>query len=230
MTVPEPPAVGELLLTACTEPANTLEPKPQCESDQRCEPATDVPVRILVAIDSVLGHTSSASVLGHSGSTSDARHRGSSQASCASSVTRLHQLSVFTLGSPEIGSVSIGRPTDVVGHTSTLAPPSINAAVGCRLLSALGLQLLATPPIIAPMDAPTICASVESLPVCLPACTPQLSACSFPALLQLLDLLQSLHPTSIFSCFLLRREVAPSGRGRSVTDSLFLLCSSLAYP
>ncbi|KAL0189545.1 hypothetical protein M9458_016644, partial [Cirrhinus mrigala] len=56
-TMPEPPADGELLPTACTDPAttvptNALEPKPQCESDQGCEPATDVPVGILVKIDS----------------------------------------------------------------------------------------------------------------------------------------------------------------------------------
>ncbi|KAL0189544.1 hypothetical protein M9458_016643 [Cirrhinus mrigala] len=102
---------------------------------------------------------------GTPGFTSDARHRGSAQASCASGVTWLHRLSVFTLGSPEIGSVSIGRPTDVVGHTSTLAPPSINTAMGC-LHSALGLQHLATPPVIVPWMLPP---SVLPWSLCLSA-------------------------------------------------------------
>ncbi|KAL0159350.1 hypothetical protein M9458_043075, partial [Cirrhinus mrigala] len=122
-----------------------------------------------------LGRTDSTSGLGSSGYTSDARHHGSAQASCASGVTPLHRLSVIALGSPEIGSVSISRPMDVVSHTSTLAPPFIDAAMGCRPHSALGLQHLATPPVIAPMDASTICASVESLPVCLPVPTSPIS-------------------------------------------------------
>ncbi|KAK2905489.1 hypothetical protein Q8A67_007288 [Cirrhinus molitorella] len=122
-----------------------------------------------------LGHTSFASGLGNSGNTSDAHHRSSAQASCAHGFTRLHWLSVITLGSPDIGSVSIGRPMEVDDHT-TVAPSSINASVGCCPHCALGLQHLASPPVIAPMDAPTICASMESLPVCLPVLTSPLPA------------------------------------------------------
>lgn len=79
----------------------------------------------------------SASVLSCTGSTSDPHHHDS--VSSASGVTLYHRLSFCALGS--IRSCSVGHLQDVVSHSDyTLAPPTLDSAVGCHPCFALGLH------------------------------------------------------------------------------------------
>lgn len=145
-------------------PPETLD----CEATPGCLVPSALPWSVVtLAPRTCLGPWShgSASDLGSSDSTLNVHLRDAAHASCASGVTRSHQLSIIALGSPEISSSSVfvGCPAEVYAYS--LAPPFNDTAVGCRHPHALHL---AAPPIYAPLDAPSVCPSLKSLPACLP--------------------------------------------------------------
>ncbi|ROJ25431.1 hypothetical protein DPX16_3596 [Anabarilius grahami] len=169
----------EVLLPTLPHPNLPLSPLPSSTAISPALPqlSSCSPSSSPVSTDSkVHGRTGSASGFGNSDVASGVRHRASAKVSSSSGVTRSHQLSVIAWGSPDIGSVSIGHPTEVVDHVYSLAPPSFDTAVGCHHHRALGRFHLAAPPVTAPMDAPSIYFSMESLPLGLPVSASPLPA------------------------------------------------------
>ncbi|ROL53439.1 hypothetical protein DPX16_0596 [Anabarilius grahami] len=116
-------------------------------------------------VASVLGLTSIAPVLRFSGSSRDARRREFAWVSFTSDVSRLLRSSVCAHGS------FVLVPSAVVSQYTTLAPPSLNSAVGCRHWVCASAPSQPLPPgdrhhRVTPLSSPVI------IPVFIPSPSP----------------------------------------------------------